>query len=424
LSYRVVPKSQAYRQLREFIAERDRECGIIYCASRATSEDLAHKLAKDGVAAAPYHAGLDVDERAYNQEAFLRDEVKVICATIAFGMGINKPNVRFVIHHDLPKNVEGYYQETGRAGRDDLPSECLLLYSPGDVAKQLNFIEEKTDEQERRIARAQLQQMVSYAEQSSCRRAALLEYFGERFGDGSCGACDNCLAPRATFDGTIAAQKFLACVYRIRQQSGFSVGLSHIVAVLTGGETDKIRQHRHHELSTYGIGSEHSRHEWSSIGRELCRLGLLTQVAEKFSTLELTSDGLTALKDRRPITLTRPLALPEARSRKQRSGAVPTVSATGSGKPRSSKAGQIDCDEVLFERLRGLRKRLADERGVPPYIVFGDATLRLMALHYPQTPSDFLRISGVGEKKLADYGEAFLSEIRAHRHPDAGSPAP
>ncbi len=393
LGYRVTPKSAGYQQVLEFIRERKKDCGIIYCASRAGTESLANKLAEDNIRAVPYHAGLSKEDRSRHQEQFLRDEARVVCATVAFGMGINKPNVRYVIHYDLPKNIEGYYQETGRAGRDGLPADCLLLFSPGDVVKQQRFIDEKPDPEEQRIAREQLQTMVHYAECAECRRVMLLDYFGEEFPEANCGGCDNCLAPRQSFDGTIAAQKLLSCIVRIRQKSGYGCGLNHVIAVLTGGETERVRQSGHHELSTYGIGKEHTRNEWGTIGRELMRLGLVGQSAGQFPTLEITHEGVAALKDRRKITLTRPMA-----------------AATS----RSDKAGEITCDELLFEKLRRLRKELADAAGVPPYIVFGDTSLRLMARLYPQTEDDFRRISGVGETKLKAYGAQFIAEVEAH----------
>ncbi len=393
LTYRVIPKSQAYRQILDFVRARPKESGIVYCFSRASADSVAAKLAQDGVKSLAYHAGLSSKDRSSNQDTFLRDEVRVVCATVAFGMGINKPNVRFVIHHDLPKNIEGYYQETGRAGRDGLPGECLLLYSPGDVAKQTAFIAEKTDPEEQRIAREQLQQISHYADSSECRRAGLLGYFGEVYPQPNCGTCDNCLSPRSTWDGTVAAQKFLSCVFRIRQKSGFGTGFNHVIAVLTGSESEKVIQWGHDKLSTYGIGSELSRNEWASIGRELVRLGYLRQTSEQFSILEMTPDGMTALKDRRIITLTKPME----RSR-----------------PKAERVGDIDCDELLFEKLRLLRKSQADSLGVPPYIVFGDNSLRLMARDLPTTDEEFLTISGVGERKLRDYGEEFLTEIREH----------
>jgi ATP-dependent DNA helicase RecQ len=393
LTYRVLAKAQPYDQTLEFIRRRPRDSGIVYCQSRKSSESLALRLTADGVKARPYHAGLSAEDRSSHQELFLRDEVRVICATIAFGMGINKPNVRFIIHYDLPKNIEGYYQETGRAGRDGLPGECLLLFSAGDVVKQTQFIDQKPDPQEQKIARAQLHQMVHYAETSSCRRKELLGYFGENFETPECGGCDNCLSPRDTFDGTVAAQKLLSCVYRIRERSGFGVGLNHVIEVLTGADTEKIRRWGHEKLSTYNIGREHSRPEWAVIGRELIRLGFLRQTTDKFSVIELTPEGRGALRERRRITLTRPAKTPESASR---------------------QAGQISCDEALFDRLRQLRKRLADERGVPPYIVFSDVALRQMACDYPVNERDFSRISGVGERKLREFGAIFLAEIATH----------
>jgi ATP-dependent DNA helicase RecQ len=393
LTYRVIPKTAPYEQLLAFIRSRPNDSGIIYCASRKSTESLARNLNEDGIAAKPYHAGLTTPERTKHQDAFLRDDVRVVTATIAFGMGINKPNVRFVVHYDLPKNIESYYQETGRAGRDGLPSECVLLFSPGDVAKQLHFIDEKA-EKEARIARAQLQQMVHYAETRECRRRVLLEYFGERFMSQSCDSCDNCLQPRETFDGTVHAQKFLSCVYRIHARHGFGFGLGHVVDVLRGADTEAIRQRNHNELSTYGIGSELKRAEWQAIGRELLRLGLVECAPGRFATLSLTPAGLEALRKRTPVVLTKQIEIVEKSAR--------------------IKPGAIECDEVLFAGLRRLRRKLADARGVPAYIIFSDVSLREMAKNYPTTTGEFRRVPGVGEQKLKDFAEQFITEIKTY----------
>jgi ATP-dependent DNA helicase RecQ len=394
LTYRVFAKHKPYHQVLDFLRGRPSESGIVYCQARKTAESAAERLTADGVKAKPYHAGLTAGQRTEHQELFLRDEVRVICATIAFGMGINKPNVRFVVHYDLPKNIEGYYQETGRAGRDGLPSECVLLFSAGDVMKQMHFIDEKPDPKERSIAHEQLRQMVHYAESPACRRGELLGYFGEQVGQESCGGCDNCLSPRDTYDGTLAAQKFLSCIYRVRQQSGFEFGMNQIVEVLTGAETEAIRKWGHERLSTYGIGQEHSRPEWKAIGRELIRLGLVRQAsAEKFGVLGLTDDGLAILKQRKPVKLTRPVAAP---------------------KIQEHRVGEIACDEGLFECLVRLRKQLADERAVPPHILFSDVTLRQMARDYPADEKQLARISGMSARKLQEFGRVVLAVIAGH----------
>src|SRR5437773_5955216 len=390
LAYRVVPKSAPYEQVLTFIRGRPNESGIVYCASRKSADSLAARLNEDGVSAKPYHAGLTAVERTKNQELFLRDDVRVITATIAFGMGINKPNVRFVVHHDLPKNIESYYQETGRAGRDGLPSECVLPFSASHVVKQTHFIDEKS-ENEQRTPREQLRQMVHYAETRECRRATLLRYFGEEYGQPSCDGCDNCLQPRETFDGTVHAQKFLSCVHRICAKSGFGFGLNHVVEVLTGADTQAIRQRRHDQLSTYGIGRDLKRNAWQAIGREWLRLGLIECAPGKFATLKLTKDGLDTLRERTPITLTKQIDISEQRAK--------------------GGAGEIECDEGLFERLRTVRRKLADERDVPAYVIFSDVSLREMSRTYPTTASEFRRIPGVGEQKLKDFAKPFLAEI-------------
>ncbi len=392
LTYKVTPKEKPAEQIIAWVKKREDESGIVYCASRAATERVAEALSAKGYSARPYHAGLPADERARNQELFLRDEVHIMCATIAFGMGINKPNVRWVIHYDLPKNIEGYYQETGRAGRDGLPGDCLLLFSAGDAAKQTHFIDEMTNEQEAQVARNQLRQILRYADGSNCRRSELLAYFGEKFPLDNCGACDNCQEPRDTYDGTIVAQKFLSCVYRINAASRFGVGINHVGEVLTGADTDKIRRWEHDRLTTYGIGKDLSRPAWAAIGRDLLRLGLLAQSEGEFPTLQLTAEGLDSLKTRRRITLTKPMEAPKVRKVVRRQG-------------------DIECDEILFNRLRDLRKKLADERKVPAYVIFGDATLRQMAREYPQGDDAMAHIFGMGAKKRAEFSELFAREI-------------
>ncbi|MGH8019240.1 MAG: RecQ family ATP-dependent DNA helicase, partial [Opitutaceae bacterium] len=396
LTYRVVAKDQPQRQVVEFIRKREGESGIVYCASRAATERTAEALAKNGHRARPYHAGLTGEERHRNQEAFLRDEVTIICATIAFGMGINKPNVRWIVHYDLPKNIEGYYQETGRAGRDGLPSDCLLLYSAGDVAKQLHFIDEMSDPSEQQVARRQLNTMLHYAETAGCRRAEVLAYFGESYPQSGCSSCDNCLEPRETFDGTVPAQKFMSCIIRVAQASRFGVGMNHIIEVLSGADTEKIRRWGHDRLTTYGIGSDLSRREWAGIGRELLRLGLVAVDEGQFSTLAVTAAGAEALRERRKITLTKAMERPAAAS---------------SGRRRPGRSGEVECDEILFAELRKLRKRLADERSVPAYVIFGDVTLREMAREYPIELDQLEGITGVGARKLQEYGAIFAATI-------------
>ncbi len=394
LTYRVEAKDNPNEQVLAFLRTRPQESGIVYCQSRKTTEYLADRLHAQGIRAKPYHAGLTAEERTLHQELFLRDEAQVICATIAFGMGINKPNVRFVIHYDLPKNLESYYQETGRAGRDGLPSECLLLFSAGDTVKQQRFINEKPDIQEQQIARAQLRQMVQYAECPTCRRAKLLQYFGEACESENCQACDNCLTPRETFDGTEATHILLSCIAQIRGKSGFGVGLNHVIAVLTGANTEKIRRWGHDRLAAYGSGKNiHSRPEWAAITRELVRLGYLQQTAEPFTILELTAKGRGFLREHPAVMLTKPMSATE---RKQ------------------APPGDVAYDEGLFNRLRKLRKSLADERDVPAYVVFSDVALRQMARERPANEREFLQISGVGKQKLQEFGTVFLAAIAEH----------
>jgi ATP-dependent DNA helicase RecQ len=407
LSYRVVDKEKPAAQVIRFQRERPGDSGIVYCQSRRTCDALADRLRAEGFPALPYHAGLADAVRSRNQEAFVRDQARVVCATIAFGMGIDKPNVRFVIHHDMPKNVEGYYQETGRAGRDGLPADCLLLFRASDVAKQLGFLDEISDPAVRRNAERQLRQMIDYGEAATCRRRALLAYFGEGFAADNCGSCDNCLEPRETWDGTVAAQKLLSTVFRARDASSrgdAAFGLAHHAEVLTGGDTERIRRWGHERLTTHGVGKELTRAEWQAVGRELLRLGYLRSSPGEFPTVEVTREGMQALKERRTVLLTR---LPP------RAAAAAAAKPSGSGRGRE-RAGEIVCDEGLFEKLRALRRRLADELGVPAYIVFGDVTLREMARDTPLTRAALSAITGVGAQKLERFGDAFLQALREY----------
>jgi ATP-dependent DNA helicase RecQ len=401
LSYHIVGKSDPYDQVLEFVRRHPSESGIVYCQSRKSTESLAERLTEDGIKALPYHAGMENTDRSHNQEMFQFDKVNVICATIAFGMGIHKSNVRYVVHYDLPKNIEGYYQETGRAGRDGLASECLLLFSRGDAVKIRMFIEKVSDPTERKVASDHLNHIIRFAEDTGCRRVALLKYFGEKYPSSNCGNCDNCLATRPQYDGTLEAQKLMSCIGRIQQKSGFSVGLNHVVEVLTGADTEKIQRWDHKQLSTYGIGKDRTKTEWMNIGYELMRLGYVNQNTEQYNTLELTPEGLKILKERKPIILTKSLSAPPIPSK--------------SGSKASRKAmGEITCDEVLFESLRALRRELADDLGVPAYAVFSDAVLRQMARSYPTDEAKLLRISGVGEQKLRKFGEDFIEIIKLH----------
>jgi ATP-dependent DNA helicase RecQ len=392
LNYTILPKNKPVRQVYEFIRTRPNEAGIVYVQSRKTAESMAAALAEEGIKAIAYHAGLQAEDRAANQDAFLRDEARVVCATIAFGMGINKPDVRYVIHADLPKNIEGYYQETGRAGRDGLPSECVLLFSRGDLLRNLKFLEGTSDPQVLEISARQMRQMADFAEGTGCRRSALMGYFGETWPEENCGACDNCLQPREIWDATLNVQKLLSCVFRIEKSGGFRTGLNHVVEVLTGAKTEKVRQWKHDQLSTYGIGNDWPREEWTALGRQLIRLNYLSTSSDFYETLSLAPAGFRVLKERQPVLIPR----------------LPQSVAVSTG----LRAGDIPCDELLFDELRTLRKQLADEREVPPYVVFGDISLRHMARAYPIDEAGFVKIPGVGGQKLKDFGESFIREIQ------------
>ena len=386
----VLPKRDATRQTMDMLERYKDQSGIVYCFSRKQVDDLASYLISRGYSARPYHAGLEDIERKRNQEAFIRDDAQIIIATIAFGMGINKPNVRFVIHYDLPKSIEGYYQEIGRAGRDGLPAHCLLLYSYADVAKLNYFIDQKEGE-ERRVAIQHLNAIVGYAEdETSCRRKPLLNYFGESYAADNCSNCDNCnSSPTPLTDVTIPAQKFLSCVKR----AGEKFGAGHITDILLGSKNEKVLRWGHEKLSTYGIGGELTQKQWMRLARQLLSMGYLKQEGE-YRTLGLTPKALEALRKRAPIMG----VLQEAERVKKKEG----------------KKEGIEYNHALFAILRQKRKEMADEAGVPPYVIFPDRTLTEMAAYYPQSTAGLLNISGVGQVKLVQYGDAFLDVIRAY----------
>jgi ATP-dependent DNA helicase RecQ len=397
LTYRVTRSKRSPDALIAWLKDRPDDAGIVYVGSRASADDLANKLTKAGVAALPYHAGLDGAKRAKHQERFIRDKTRVICATVAFGMGIDKSNVRFVVHYDLPKSVEGYYQETGRAGRDGVPAECLLFFNHADVAKFERFIDEKESEAERQVAREQLERMTRYAYSNDCRRRDLLAYFGEAWTELNCGGCDNCLEPRPAVDATQDAQKLLSCIERIRRANGFGVGIAHVIDVLMGAENEKIWRWNHERLTTYGIGKDRTKVSWRGLADELQRLGHIAVDAAQYNVVSVTATGREALAGRTPVVVRDVPASANERGRSKR----------GSG----AALADGPYDAAVFRALRDLRKEIADERDVPAYVVFSDAVLRAMARELPGTAVQLRAISGVGEKKLADFGAQFLEAI-------------
>ena len=391
LSYSVLPKrNDTFDTLAGLLQKRKGESAIIYCSSRKVTEGLAGRLRHRGFDAQPYHAGLDNDVRRQTQERFIRDGVSIIVATIAFGMGIDKSNIRLLVHYDLPKSLEGYYQETGRAGRDGLPSECVLFYSYGDAAKQEFFIDQIEDERERRNAKEKLAQVIEFCQLQACRRRFILGYFNEAWQEENCGGCDFCLTPKEEFDATIIAQKILSAVIRM----GERFGINHVSGVLRGANTKSIRQWEHNNLSVYGIVKDFSDAEIKEMAGLLVAEGLLYKNSRDYPTLGVTEAGRIFLKDRETLTLNRPKREEE--------------------KASAASRDALDYDQALFEELRGLRSRLGAERNVPPNAVFGDVTLQQMAFYLPQSRESLSRISGVGRAKLEQLGDTFLSVICEH----------
>ncbi|GAA5218582.1 DNA helicase RecQ [Corallincola platygyrae] len=388
IRYNQIEKYKPFDQLTEYLTARKGQSGIIYCTSRKRVEDISERLRAKGFDCDAYHAGIELDKRNSVQEKFVKDELAIVVATVAFGMGIDKPNVRFVVHYDIPKNIESYYQETGRGGRDGLPAEALLLYDPADISRVRRLLENIENPRQQQVEQHKLNAMAAFSEAQNCRRQVLLHYFGEPRKK-SCGNCDICLDPPKRYDGVVDAQKVLSCIYRMGQR----FGAGYLVEVLRGADTARVREHGHNKLSTWGIGKDKSPEHWLSVVRQLVHLGFLVQDITQSSILRLTEAARPLLRGE----LSLELAVPRVRLAKQER--------------------QIELegdDRRLFARLRGLRKKLAEDEGVPPYVVFNDATLLQMAQDKPTREAELLQISGVGERKLMRFGEPFLEVICDH----------
>ena len=406
IRYRVVPKQSPREQLARLLdAEHRGDAGIVYCLSRRRVEETAAWLRERRVDARAYHAGLGARERADAQDAFVRGEGVVIVATIAFGMGIDKPDVRFVAHLDLPKSLEAYYQETGRGGRDGLPATAWMAYGLQDVITLRQMVDgSEADEARKRLEIRKLDAMLGYCELTTCRRQTLLAYFGETLEE-PCGNCDNCLEPPESWDATEAAQQALSCVYRTGQR----FGVGYVVDVLRGKDDDRIRRFRHDRLSTFGIGADLDAQQWRSVVRQLVARGLLSVDVEKYGSLQLTAAARPVLRGEATVELRRDAILQgkPRRSREARERAQPVLGAES---------------QTLFDALRAHRRVLAGEQGVPPYVIFHDASLVEMAERRPRSLDEFAAIPGVGATKLERYGDTFIEVIRAHA-PDERVPA-
>ena len=393
IRYTLVEKFRPMPQLLQYIKNQGDNSGIVYCTTRKQVEEVATKLEQQGHNALAYHGGMEHQQRQQVQDAFIRGDCDIVVATVAFGMGIDKPDVRFVVHYNIPKNIESYYQETGRAGRDGMASEALMLFDPADIGKVRFLIEQGNNPNQQKVEQQKLNAMAAFAEAQTCRRQVLLHYFGE-YGSQSCGNCDICIDPPQRFDASIQAQKALSCVYRVKQ----SFGVGYVIEVLRGSKNQRVLEHGHHRLSTYGIGVEHSTEYWLSIFRQLIHLGFLRQDITRSSILLLTQASRAILKGEQPLEL-----------------AVPRLQTiTKTSRKRSTK-DDFDYDEALFSRLRQLRKRLADNEGVPPYVVFNDASLAEMAEQQPRSEAEMLRINGVGMRKMERFGAPFLEVITEYQ---------
>ena len=422
LLYQVRPKKDTYEQMVQFLRDRKDKSGIIYCQSRKTVDELTAKLRRSGFNALPYHAGLSDAARSRNQDIFIKDDVEIIVATIAFGMGIDKPNVRFVIHYDLPRNLESYYQETGRGGRDGLECECILFFSRGDKYKIDYFIDQMDKNEEREAARSKLKEVMDYCQSTICRRKVLLQYFGEELKEDNCGGCDVCLNPIKRTDATEEAKLLIKCVKELGQR----YGITHVTEILTGSNSKKITEKGHHRLSSYGTGTYLPKEKWVDIARELVYQEILKLEGSKYPLLKLGEGSEEVIAGNRTVEIKQLAPSNDSllKSDKQTTREklkiasknelppLKEIEAEYKTKKQTGKSSRMDAE--LFSRLKDLRKKVASKEKVPPYIVFADTSLKQMATQMPLNEKELLEITGVGEYKLQKYGDIFLKEIKEH----------
>nr|WP_153665747.1 MULTISPECIES: DNA helicase RecQ [Shewanella] len=390
IRYTVAEKLNAANQLRQFLQTQNGNNGIVYCSSRRRVDDVAQRLRLQGFKAQAYHAGLSQQERAEVQDKFLKDQIEIVVATVAFGMGINKSNVRFVVHYDIPKSIEAYYQETGRAGRDGLDAEAYMLFDPADIGRVKHLIEQSEPGPQQQVEFHKLNSMAAFAEAQTCRRQVLLHYFDESASE-PCGNCDICLNPPKQYDGTQDAQKVLSCVYRLKQH----FGMHHVIDVLRGSKAANVCDRGHDKLSTWGIGNEKSSEHWISVTRQLIHLGFASQDITRGSSLKLNPAARPVLKSEVALMLAEPRI---------------QLTNTPSSRHRRAKAPQ-QYDRKLFAQLKALRRNIAEENDIPPYLVFNDATLAEMAALLPTSAGEMLAVNGVGQVKLERFGDEFLEQI-------------
>ncbi len=418
LYYEIRPKKDTHAQILRYLYVHRESSGIIYCQSQQATENIAAKLTADGFPALPYHAGLPQELRRKHQEAFIQDQVRIIVATVAFGMGIDKANVRFVIHHDLPKNLESYYQETGRAGRDGNPADCILFYSYGDKHKIEYFISDMEDSHQKQLAYSKLKSILAYCDEKGCRRKALLRYFGENYLPVNCSSCDNCTAPIELWNATDSALKLLACV----RDTGERYGLGYISDILSGYPSEKIYERGHDRHSLFGSGREMKQPQWKTLGREMVDSGYLQVTPDIYQVASLTGQSLKVLQGKQPVLISRriqaPIPQPPIHTPKARIITKSPVSRKADSQKQplhqKSEAPRGEMDAILYEKLRVMRKQIADKKDVPAFVVMHNTVLEELSIQKPQTEKELLKIAGIGPRKIQEFGENILAVIKEY----------